>query len=344
MKIFYAVQATGNGHISRAMELMPYLQQMGEVDVFLSGSNATLDSSLPVTYRSKGLSLFYSKCGGLDYKRMWQSNSIIRAKREALQLPVEKYDIVINDFDYITAQACSIKNIPSVQFGHQASFMSSNTPRPAKRNVFGEMILKHFAPSTFYLGLHFERYADYIFPPVIKSFFINNQPAEKGHITVYLPAYEHHCLVDHFQSLPGVHFHWFLHGTKEVYREKNITYFPVDKSLFNDSLLNCDGIITGGGFETPAEALYLGKKLMSIPIRAQYEQQCNAAALSDMGVTVLNDADTPHFARDVEAWLNADKPRIIQEANDITETLNYLFDHYPGNRKMPAGAVSQMAH
>ena len=34
MKIFYAVQATGNGHISRAVELLPYLQQYGQVDVF----------------------------------------------------------------------------------------------------------------------------------------------------------------------------------------------------------------------------------------------------------------------------------------------------------------------
>ena len=42
MKIFYAIQATGNGHISRAMQLYPYLQKFGEVDFFMSGSNASL--------------------------------------------------------------------------------------------------------------------------------------------------------------------------------------------------------------------------------------------------------------------------------------------------------------
>lgn len=332
MKIFYAVQATGNGHISRAMELMPFLQKMGTVDVFLSGSNATLPGTLPVKYRSQGLSLFYSKCGGLDYKRMWKANSILRAKREALQLPVEKYDMVINDFEYITAQACNIKNIPSVQFGHQASFICGNTPRPLKRNMFGEMVLKRFAPATSYVGLHFERYADYIFPPVIKSFFLNSTPQQKGHITVYLPAYLQHCIESHFQALPGIHFHWFLHGTTQVYREKNITYYPVDSQLFNESLLNCDGIITGGGFETPAEALYLGKRLMSIPIRAQYEQQCNAAALKQMGVTVLEDADTHHFAHDIAQWLEAPRPLIKQQANDIAETLSYLVSHYPAGK------------
>ena len=40
MKIFYAIQGTGNGHISRAEQLYPYLQKHGEVDFFLSGSNA----------------------------------------------------------------------------------------------------------------------------------------------------------------------------------------------------------------------------------------------------------------------------------------------------------------
>jgi len=43
MKIFYAVQATGNGHISRAMQLLPYLRRYGNVDIFLSGSNSQLN-------------------------------------------------------------------------------------------------------------------------------------------------------------------------------------------------------------------------------------------------------------------------------------------------------------
>ena len=47
MKIFYAVQATGNGHVSRAQQLYPYLQKFGEVDFFISGNNANLDFKLP---------------------------------------------------------------------------------------------------------------------------------------------------------------------------------------------------------------------------------------------------------------------------------------------------------
>lgn len=333
MKILYAVQATGNGHISRAIELMPHLEKYGEVDVFLSGSNATLHCSLPVKYKSKGLSLFYSKCGGLDFKKTWKDNSLLRAKKEALQLPVEKYDMVINDFEYITVQACSIKNIPSVQFGHQASFMCAATPRPDKKNMFGEMVLKRYAPATKYIGLHFQPYADFIFPPVIKAALQNCEPTNKGHITVYLSAYKQSCLEHHFRSLAHLHFHWFLDDIKAIERYDNITYYPVNNRIFNDSLIYCEGIITGGGFETPAEALYLGKKLMSIPIRAQYEQQCNAAALRNMGETVLPDADTDHFANDITDWLSGNNSGNHIAANNVKETLQYLFDTYPFNKK-----------
>ena len=55
MKIFYAIQGTGNGHISRAEQLYPYLKKYGEVDFFLSGSNAQLQTPLPIKYRSNGI-------------------------------------------------------------------------------------------------------------------------------------------------------------------------------------------------------------------------------------------------------------------------------------------------
>ena len=324
MKIFYAVQATGNGHISRAIQLLPHLRNYGKVDVFLSGSNATLKNNLPVAYRSKGISLFYSAGGGLDYMRMWRENSLLRARKEAKDLPLEKYDLILNDFEFITAQACSIKGLPSMQFGHQASFISPHTPRPQKRDFFGELLLKKYAPAQHYLGLHFRKYDSFIFPPVIKDVFVNANPTDQGHITVYLSAYHKDCLEHHFKALPHLQFHWFLPGITVASTNANITYFPVGNDAFNESLIHCHGIITGAGFETPAEALYLSKRLMCIPIRGQYEQLCNAAALKQMGVTILNDANTSHFAADIAHWRNAPLPQIVQEANNIPQTLAYI--------------------
>jgi uncharacterized protein (TIGR00661 family) len=200
MKILYAIQATGNGHISRAMELMPHLQQYGEVDVFLSGSNSHLQANLPVTYRSKGLSLFYGNTGGLDYWRMFRELSIRRVWKEANDLPVEKYDIVLNDFESITALACKLKKVPSIGFGHQASFQSKLTPRTNKKDFAGELVLTQYAKATDYIGLHFKPYADFIYSPVIKEEIIQAQPTDEGHITVYLSHYSDEVVLKALQK------------------------------------------------------------------------------------------------------------------------------------------------
>src|SRR5688572_20814395 len=109
LKILYAVQATGNGHISRAAELLPYLSEHGEVDVFLSGSNSHLDVGLPIKYRSKGLSLIYNCNGGINKLAVVSNMNFPKLYREARSLPVEKYDVVLNDFDFVTSWACKLK-------------------------------------------------------------------------------------------------------------------------------------------------------------------------------------------------------------------------------------------
>ena len=323
MKILYSVQATGNGHISRAHQLYPYLCEMGDVDIMLSGSNATLPMDIPVTYRSKGMSLFYSRCGGLDYFKTWKAFSYRQIRKNAGDLPVEKYDLVINDFDHVTARACRLKNVPSVQFGHQASFMSPDTPRPADKSIIGEFILKKYAPATRYVGLHFDRYDDFIFPPVIKESFIQSKPADHGHITVYTPAYQTDCIENIFRQIAPLEVHWFLPNVTSPYKDGNIHFFPVDQQFFNESLIHCHGLVTGGGFETPAEALYLKKKLLIIPIDGQYEQQCNAAALEKAGITKLRflDESTSSVFFD---WIKKERTSFTIEANDIRETLDYL--------------------
>ncbi len=327
MKIFYAIQATGNGHISRAAQLYPFLQKYGEVDFFLSGNNSTLNFPFPVKYRSKGLSLYYSKCGDLEYKKILTNIHLFSVYKTAQSLPMRQYDVIINDFEFITALACKLQKTKSIQFGHQASFQSSNTPRPENKNIIGEIILKNYAKAQTYLGLHFQSYDDFIYPPIIKNEFLVKDPVDKGHITVYLPAYEEHCLLMAFKKLPDLHFHWFLPHVKQAYSDGNITYFPVDQSLFNESLLTCHGIITGGGFETPSEALYLGKQLMSIPINKHYEQMCNGAALKQMGVSVLDKIDA-NFSDQIEDWYNGRKLNIQLKANNISDTIQRVLAQY----------------
>jgi uncharacterized protein (TIGR00661 family) len=325
MKILYAIQATGNGHISRAMQLLPYLKEHGGVDLFLSGANSTLSLNAPVKYRSKGLSLYYSCNGGLDYWQLLKSFQPMRIRQEIRDLPVEKYDLIINDFEYITAAACAKKKIHSVNFGHQANFLSPRTPRPEKRNPTGEWVLKNYAKASRYIGLHFQSYDNFIFTPVVKKEILLAEPSDKKYITVYLPSFCEPELKKIFRAFPDYQFQVFSAQTKQPVTDRNLLFLPVDSHLFNQSLIHCTGIITGGGFETPAEALHLGKKIISIPIRSQYEQQCNAAALQQMGILCLKSIDET-FHDHFHQWISDPALPAKDYSNSIPESLAFLFN------------------
>ena len=325
MKIFYAVQATGNGHISRAFEILPYLKEYGEVDVFLSGSNYDLKSDLLVAYRNKGLSLCYNqKNGSIDLWKTLKNLQLKKIWRDAKYLPVEKYDLIINDFECITSLACKIKNLPSVHFGHQASFRSPLVPRPDKKDFVGELILSNYARGTKTVGLHFKKYDSFIFQPIIKQTITNCTPTNEGHITVYLSQYTTQYLVRIFQQFKKHTFHLFTNTVDAICIEKNVKLFPIHQGLFNQSLISCNGIITGGGFETPAEALYLGKKLMVIPISGQYEQQCNAAALekdfSVSSIQLIDDFFPVYFNK----WIWDTPPSRLDLQNTTKEIVRHI--------------------
>lgn len=305
MKILYSIQATGNGHISRAMELVPFLKKHGKVDLFLSGSNSTLSLDIPVKYRSRGISLFYTCNGTLDYWKTTKSLAPWRVAKEAQDLPVEKYDMVVNDFECITSMACAYKKVPSVHFGHQASFISDKVPRPEKKNRFAEWLLKNYAKAPVNIGLHFECYDDFILSPVIKEEILGAEPTDKGHISIYLPSYCEKQLLKYLLRLKDIRFEVFSRETKYTREYKHITFIPVDNSRFNKSLTTCMGLITGAGFETPAEALYLKKKLLAIPIKGQYEQECNAAALKKLGVHSINKIDDD-FPNVFNNWIHSE--------------------------------------
>jgi len=325
MKILYAVQATGNGHIARAKEILPYLKKYGEVDVFLSGSNCHLPVDLPIRFRSKGLSLFYAPMGKLDYWKIAKELQIGKAIKEARNLPVNNYDLVINDFESITSLACKLSGKASIGFGHQASFQSTLTPRPEKKDRFGEMILRYYGWAQEYVGLHFDSYDNNIYNPIIKEQILQANPVDKGHITVYLPHYGLQEIQKELKKMDSIRFEIFSPLVKSSYTEGNCSYFPVNNAAFTTSMIESTGVITGAGFETPAETLYLGKKLLALPIRGQYEQLCNAAALIKRNIPVLLKMDHT-FHEHVSNWLSAPHPQSLTLTHSTEQLIRLVVE------------------
>jgi len=58
MKILYAIQGTGNGHLSRAHEVVPLLQKYAQVETLISGNQAQIKADFELQYQRTGLTFF----------------------------------------------------------------------------------------------------------------------------------------------------------------------------------------------------------------------------------------------------------------------------------------------
>ena len=305
MKILFAIQGTGNGHISRAREIVPLLQQYGEVDLLVSGTEADVSLTQPLTYKFHGFSFVFGTHGGVDNWATYKRMDLRQLWHDTKNLPLEQYNLIINDFEPVSAWACKFQKIPSVSLSHQCAFISPNSPRPLKWN-YAEWLFKYYSPTTYHIGFHFERYDSFIHTPVIRSEIRNLKTSNEGHYTVYLPAYDDKALTRLLNKTGNVEWHIFSKRQKISYREQNVQIFPVNNEAFNKSLAGCEGLLTGGGFEGPAEALFLKKKVIMIPMKGQYEQQCNALAASKLGVPVINEINDG-FIYNINNWIRDDK-------------------------------------
>jgi uncharacterized protein (TIGR00661 family) len=336
MKILYAIQGTGNGHLSRARDIIPLLQKKGELDILVSGIQADVDLPYPVKYQFKGLSFIFGKNGGIDLLATYRKGNLKKLYKEIKSLPVENYDIVINDFEPVSAWACRLKHKECIGLSHQAAVINKKSPKPRKKDPVGKAILNNYAPVTKAFGFHFKNYDQHIFTPVIRAQVRNAVPKTENHYTVYLPAYDNKRIIKILGEIKNVNWQVFSKHTKKEFKEKNIHIRPINNDAFIESLINCTGILCGAGFETPAEALFLKKKLMVIPMKGQYEQQCNAAALESIAVPVIKSLKLKHLEK-IRNWTNS-KLLIPVNYPDITEQIidDILVNHVAAKEKKKA--------
>ncbi len=328
MNILYAIQGTGNGHLSRAVDIIPELKKYGKLDLFVSGAQAEIVLPYPVKYKSKGLSFYFGKSGGINFLKTFQKNSSKDVIKEINSFPVEKYDLIVNDFEPISAWAARKKGVRCVSLSHQAAVLSSKSPRPKFIDPFGEWMLKHYAPVKKYIGFHFKKYDANIFTPVIRAAVRKAKVKDGGHYTVYLPAYDDKKLVELLlKSTSNVRWHIFSKHTRSAYHVGLISVYPISGPGFVESVVSGTGVLTGAGFETPAEVLHLNKKLLVVPMKSQYEQHCNAAALKKLGVPVLKKVKRKNIKK-IDKWIANSKPLGIRFPDIAAKAVETLMKKY----------------
>lgn len=327
MNILYAIQGTGNGHLSRARDILPVLQTIGKVDILVSGTQADIALPYPVKYQLKGLGFIFGKKGGVDVRRTLQKNNLYRFFKEINRLPVRNYDLVINDFEPVSAWACRLRRKPCIALSHQCAVLGSNAPLPSHKDWFGRFILRNYAPASECYGFHFSQFDRNTFTPVIRNEVRDLTVSNKGHYTVYLPAYSDKKIIKTLARFPEVNWEVFSKHNKKGYICDNVILNPISNDSFLQSMASSKGVLCGAGFETPAEALFLKKKLLVVPMENQYEQHCNAAALSLMGVKVLRNLSNKHYLT-LENWIMDDQVMEVYFPDRTKEIIHRLVSDF----------------
>lgn len=331
MKILFAIQGTGNGHLSRARDVYPELLKYGQVDVLVSGIQADVQLPYPIKYNMYGLSFIFGKQGGVDLLDTAKKVKLFRLIHDIRQIPVQDYDLVINDFEPITAWACRLKGLPCISLSHQIAVLHPNAPKPDKEDWMGITVLKRYAPTTGGYGFHFKSYASHIYTPIIRKEIRQINPIVSPHYTVYLPAYSDEHIVQHLGKFEGVRWEVFSKHNRKAFSQGGVNIQPINNEAFIKSMAESTGVLCGGGFEGPAEAMYLGKKVMVVPMQAQYEQQCNAAGAATMGASVVKRLDDEAHAL-IDNWLSHGQFCNVDYPDQTSEIVARLMAEHAGKR------------
>jgi uncharacterized protein (TIGR00661 family) len=300
MRIFYGVQGTGNGHITRARVMAKELYAAG-IDVTFQFTGRPADKYFDMDifngFQLRTGLTFNTDKGQVNYLKTAREAKPITFIKDVKALDLSSYDLVISDFEPVTAWAAKNQKKPVLGIGHQYAF-NHNIPR-AGSDPIADQVMRYFAPADRGVGLHWHHFGQPILPPIIDT---PETPKSiiKNKIVVYLPFEDQQEVIKLLAPFENFEFHIYA---PEVIVSKfgHIICNPLSRAGFQKDLYDCSGIISNAGFELASEALQLGKKILAKPLHAQMEQISNAAALKQLGYgQTMHDMDLSV----IEHWLH----------------------------------------
>lgn len=320
MKILYAVQGTGNGHITRARIMAKALKSLDvEVDWVFTGRRKEdlFDMQDFGDFRVFSGLTYAIKNGKIQYIQTAFKNNLYQFFRDVFNFDFTGYDLVINDFEPVIAWAAKRAKVKTIGLSHQMAFQK-NIPM-AGENFLAKLVLKHFAPVNLPVGLHWDHFGQGLLPPIIDEAPEQTELSLKD-VLVYCPFSSKDELIDWFAPFGNYHFHVF-HGCDDDSGYKHISLYPFSRSHFQEKQSLCAGVITSAGFELPSEAIQIGQKLLIKPLGGQMEQTSNALALDKINRATIIEKYTN---RTLEKWLQEQPRPAIQYPNVALEVAKWL--------------------
>lgn len=333
MKILYGVQATGQGHISRARAMAESLSRYPvEVDWLFSGRERDklfdMEPFGDFLHR-RGLT-FTTRAGRIRHRRTAMDNNLPQFLRDIWQLRIKDYDLVVTDFEPVSAWAGRLRRVKTIGIGHQYAF-GGNAPA-AGDHWLSRFIMRNFAPVHTGLGLHWHGYDAHTLPPILD--LGQAETTEADYYLAYLPFEDQDLVTRWLNGHSNYPFVQYAPGLEHV-QMGNVRRHPTSITAFKEDLHRCRGVICNSGFELISECLELGKPALTKPLSGQTEQLSNALALTELGyATTMDGLDDARLA----AWLK-DTPRA--PAIRFADVAESLAEWLHGGCREPAANLSE---
>ena len=320
MKILYGVQGTGNGHVTRARIMAKAFAEAGvQVDWVFSGRPRAdfFDMEAFGDFQCyRGLT-FQVKSGRILYFKTAMTSNFGQLKRDINKVNVEGYDLIINDFEPVSAWAAKRAGKKVIGLSHQNSFYY-NIPKKGN-NIVIDWFMRNFAPVTQPIGLHWHHFNQPILPPLIEPSHYPNESLAK-HYLVYLPFSELADIEPQLRCFPDYQFYIYQNVPAPI-DDGHIHIRPFSREGFQQDLHRCEGVICSAGFELPSESIQLGKKLLVQAVAGQMEQKSNALALRQLGYGSATNTLSEDIIR---RWLPLAKPNPVMYPNVAKAVVEWL--------------------
>ncbi|MFM1884670.1 MAG: hypothetical protein RL168_854 [Bacteroidota bacterium] len=334
LKVLYAFQGTGNGHMARAMALVPHLQIHPEVEltVWISGKQVALKAPFKIHRSYTGITLFYTQNGRIHWLKVLLKNHWLLCCWNILTVPIGSFDLVLNDYEPISAWACRIKGTPILALSHQAAVLHPWTPRPPKVNALMEAIIFWYAPFEHAIGFHFKEHSPHVLGPIVRDEIKKLAGTPQQELLVYLPAFSLQKLL-RILTLLELPVYVFHADVEQPFDVENVTVMPIQHEAFTEAFRRVNSVLCGAGFELPTEALYHMKRLAVVPIRGQYEQSCNAAAAQACGAWKFSTLKKKHV-KVLKQWLNSPLPTHPVNSTDPSDLVHRVLADFQQDKSL----------
>ncbi len=249
-----------------------------------------------------------------------------RFVRDVRGFDASGFDLVLTDYEPVSAWIALRSGLPSVGVGHLYAFQ-----RPLRLPGWTEparILLGRagsvYTPVRTAVGLHWHRFGGASLPPTISPDLVAAAeaappPAGPGGdrpVLVYLPAESEESVLGLLSAVPRQRFVVYRPVPASV-DHGNVTIRPYHRAAFVSDLVASCGVITHAGFSLVSEALHLGRRLLVRPIGWHPEQYLNGRALLSLGLATVTDRLT---RKCVEYWLDTPEPAPMNYP-DVTRRL-----------------------